>query len=381
MRLVFGLTMLLLSACDGSSADEWSGQAIQIAAGGTSTCALEADGQVACWGNGAALQRGGIARGPANECISPFVPGPTLSACVNPFGMRVKTELRYAEISGSRNDTFCGRTAAGAVHCWPSFFPVCQGDIEECTKSVEVSAGMTFTSITGAKHGAYAIGADGRGYLVKIGAPPAALAGDHQFTQLRGGENTWAGIDPSGTIWEVDLQASAPPQQVAIPGTTRIAIGGTYYPRNGCAIDGAGAISCWGPGVWGELGDGTFAYRAEPAPILGGGIYKDVSTSGAHVCAVTTAGDVDCWGWNSRGQSGMTAQVCPDPTTLGIEWPCTALPVRVPLPRPAAAVSTGPALSCAMLTDGTVWCWGLNSFGQLGHGSLGAGLSAPAQVQ
>ncbi len=373
--------VLALGACGSSGdLDTWSGHARQIAVAGNAACALEDDGRVACWGTSSVLQRDGILVGGATPtCIEPFVPSNAIGVfCSNPFGMHVDTELRFVELSAAWDDTFCGRTEEGAVHCWPgrSF------DGGTPPTSVELSGSMVFTSISGTTNGYLGITADGLGIRAQMGVPSVNVEADQRYRQLRGGDNSWVGIETSGTIRQGDFNNSNPPEQIApIVGATNIAAGGTLYVRNGCAINDESKIWCWGPGLWGELGDGTFTARPDPAPILGDSTYTDVATSGVHVCAVTTAGDIECWGWNSRGQSGATAQSCPDPADLGIEWPCSDHPVRIPLPLPATSVRVGPALSCAILADRTVWCWGMNLAGQLGRGSVGAESATAEQVQ
>lgn len=111
----FIVVAFAVSGC--AQGDGWSGHATQIAVGGNAACALEDDGQVACWGNGSVLQRGAIALGPTNECISPFSPSSAIGVfCSNPFGLHVATDLRFVEISASGGDTFCelGRGSVGA---------------------------------------------------------------------------------------------------------------------------------------------------------------------------------------------------------------------------------------------------------------------------
>ena len=381
--LLFVVAVFGCTSGSGGGDNTWSQHATQIAVSGRSACALEDDGRVACWGTSSVLQRNDVITGGASIiCTDPFVPSSEIGVfCANPFGMRVKTDVRFVEISADQ-DTYCGRTAEGAVHCWPFFYTGTNPEVTDYSKSVEVSGTTKFTSISGSTHGFIGIAMDGRAYKGTLGAELVALPGDHQFTQVRTGEHFWAGIDTAGTIYEGELANTDPPQQIApIVGATHLAIGGSGYYRNGCATDAESHVWCWGPGVWGELGDGTFTYRTEPAPIVGGGTYKDVATSGVHVCAVTTGGGVDCWGWNARGESGPTMQSCPDPASAGTEWPCTDHPVHIALPLAATSVRVGPVLSCALLEDRTVWCWGKNSAGQLGRGSVGADSQVAEQVQ
>ena len=82
------------------------------------------------------------------------------------------------------------------------------------------------------------------------------------------------------------------------------------------------------------------------------------SVEGGHTCVVVADGTVRCWGLNAFGQLG-------DGTT---DTPVTS--VRVVGISTAIAVTTGRDHSCALLVDATVRCWGANSVGQLGNGSF-----------
>jgi alpha-tubulin suppressor-like RCC1 family protein len=83
-----------------------------------------------------------------------------------------------------------------------------------------------------------------------------------------------------------------------------------------------------------------------------------------HTCALGANGSVQCWGLNDHGQLGLG-------NTLNIganEVPSLAVST-VPLGVPATAIAAGQDTTCALLTDGTVRCWGKNNYGQLGVGS------------
>lgn len=83
-----------------------------------------------------------------------------------------------------------------------------------------------------------------------------------------------------------------------------------------------------------------------------------------HACAINGAGQAMCWGWNSFGQLGApTSEQC-----AGI-YPCSTVPVAVTGGRTFVAISAGGQHTCALDGDGSAWCWGLNSTGQLGNGS------------
>ncbi len=87
----------------------------------------------------------------------------------------------------------------------------------------------------------------------------------------------------------------------------------------------------------------------------------------AHTCALLDDGSVWCWGDNSHGELG-------DGTVYD-----RARPVAVAGLPPASSVGAGLGFTCASTLDGLVYCWGQNDEGQLGDGST-ADRATPAPV-
>jgi len=94
-----------------------------------------------------------------------------------------------------------------------------------------------------------------------------------------------------------------------------------------------------------------------------------VSGGDNHTCAVTTIGTVDCWGLNTSGQIG-DGTITP-----------RLIPHAVPNLTNIASLSSGSAHTCARTTGGVVYCWGLNDHGELVIGGTGNGGRLPDTVK
>lgn len=115
----------------------------------------------------------------------------------------------------------------------------------------------------------------------------------------------------------------------------------------------------WGDNRVGELGNGTGAGSALPGRVSGlasGVVQVSAGCTGQHGLALTSDGTVWAWGQNTYGQLGNGTLT--NSTT----------PVQVTGLTGVIQVSAGATHSLALRSDGTVWAWGDNSFGELGNG-------------
>ena len=188
-----------------------------------------------------------------------------------------------------------------------------------------------------------------------------------------GGAYCW-GNDFWGTLGNGAPFADFPlPTRVILPTgrrATAISAGG----RHSCAILDDGSAWCWGLGASGQRGDGTTTPAlAVPVRVAlpATARVSVISAAGTSTCAVLADGSAWCWGSDVAGELGNGAPLAQSRT-----------PVRVALPpgRRATTVSAGGGHSCAILDDGTASCWGANNFGQLGDNGLESMQAAPVPV-
>lgn len=137
-----------------------------------------------------------------------------------------------------------------------------------------------------------------------------------------------------------------------------------------CAISLGGRAYCWGKGTQGAIGNGTVANRVAPTLVTSALSFTSVSVGGGHACALTSTNTAYCWGADSLGQLGDARRI--NSTT----------PIPVSGGGGGATftnISAGYRHTCAVAPDGTGFCWGDNTFGQLGDGTL-APSETPVQV-
>jgi alpha-tubulin suppressor-like RCC1 family protein len=142
-----------------------------------------------------------------------------------------------------------------------------------------------------------------------------------------------------------------------------------------CALASGGAVKCWGENYGGALGNGSiagpetcsdFACSPSPLPVTGLTIATSVSVGLSAGCALLSGGTVDCWGDNASGQLGRGSATGPDDCG---GFACGTTPAPVAGLAGVTAVSVGAQFACALVSGGTVECWGQNPDGELGIGN------------
>ena len=133
-----------------------------------------------------------------------------------------------------------------------------------------------------------------------------------------------------------------------------------------CALLANGSVACWGSDFYGEIGDGTGdANDAQKTPGVVPGLagVMQIAVGGHHTCALLTGGTVKCWGWDNKGQLGDGGPISNSGQS--------AVPVTVTGLSGVTAIGAGWQHSCALVTGGAVKCWGNGgSFGVSGASNV-----------
>ena len=245
------------------------------------------------------------------------------------------------EISAGTTHT-CAILDYGMISCWGDN---AQGQLGDGTNTDSNTPIQTFSLETGRT--AVTISAGYRHVCAILDDGSVSCWGWNDYGQLGDGTTT----------------AQNTPTQTSSLGEGRTAVVISTAQYHTCAILDDGSVSCWGKNTNGQLGDGTTIDRNTPTQTssLGEGrtaVALDVGSF--HTCAILDDGSVSCWGENAQGQLG-------DGTNNGQNIPTQTSSLGIN--RTAVAITSGHRYTCIILDEGSVSCWGFNSWGQLGDGT------------
>ena len=178
----------------------------------------------------------------------------------------------------------------------------------------------------------------------------------------------------SGSGSEITPQASSNDLEIAFFRPAQIAAGTNHY----CALSVQGLVKCWGYNNYGQLGQENNSQQGHQSNDMGESLaFTNLGTNltatqivagSEHTCALISDGSVKCWGRNDYGQLGQgnSSQQGHQSNDMGDYLAFTDLD------GVAIKLAAGSHHTCALMDTGEVKCWGLN----YNSGRLGAGTSS-----
>ncbi len=131
-----------------------------------------------------------------------------------------------------------------------------------------------------------------------------------------------------------------------------------------CGLASNGDVYCWGRNGYGQVGNVSPLGPSpdnqgitQPALVPGAPKLSKVSPGGYFTCGLTPAGAAYCWGRNTSGELGNGSIYQSNPTPAPVTGGLTF-----------ASITAGFYHACGLTSGGAAYCWGANNYGQLGHG-------------
>ena len=328
---------------------------------GEHTCGVTTAGPTYCWG---ANWYGQLGNGTtSNNSASPLL---------------VQGALTFTRLTTGDGHT-CGLTATGAAYCWGRNYEGQLGDGGYNTSNtpVKVTGDLTFKSITsGALHtcgvtttnSAYCWGANTDGQLgdgTTTSRRNPAWVASASFTSLTAGTEHTCGLTIAGLAmcWGNNEagklgDGTSGSASAAVTVSTDVKFGSIYAgDRHTCGISLASATYCWGWNNSNQVGDGTTTNRPQPVLVGAGLGLTSLALGGQHTCGISASGAAYCWGMNGNGQLGDDPWGLTQPTTV----------VTVSGGQTFTRLVAGYGHTCGLTNAGVAWCWGSNQFGESGR--------------
>jgi hypothetical protein len=187
--------------------------------------------------------------------------------------------------------------------------------------------------------------------------------------QTAGTVACWGQNDAGQASGVVGVDLTAPAVVSGVSNAKWISVG----LRHSVAVTSGGHLLFWGDNSSGQFGAATAGAITDVNP----GRTVDSISAGADVTCYLSSGTVYCAGRNDRGQLGLgTADSNSHPQFTAVPGLSNVAAVKV---GSTSAVTAGTV--CALISGGTVYCWGDNTASQLGTGSAAAYSAAPVQVE
>ncbi len=332
-----------------------------FAGSGSFTCALLDNNELKCWGDNTNGQLGIGNTNAIGDSISEM--GDNLNAI--DFGTN-----RYATKVAMGSSHACAILDNGSLTCWGnnSFGQLgLEHTDNRGDNSNEMGANLQFVNL-GSGKSAVQIFAGSSSTCAILNDNSLKCWGNNDYGQLgQGHKNTIGGNsnEMGDNLNPIDLGPSLYATSVSI---------GTSHT---CAILNNLSVKCWGRNNYGQLGQGDNLDRGGDTNEMGVNLdpidfgfsrtVTQLTSKGQRSCAILSDTNITCWGQNTSAELGLGSN-SPSVGNLSTHMGDNLKVVELNNSSPIIHLSLSSLSSCALSSNGTIKCWGSNSFGLLGQG-------------
>jgi alpha-tubulin suppressor-like RCC1 family protein len=198
-----------------------------------------------------------------------------------------------------------------------------------------------------------------------------SMTAAHHSVAIRTDGTLWSwGRNNYGGLGNGNYLDSPVPEQIGTDNDWKMVSMGQVFVT---AIRNDGSLWAWGQNNQSQVGDGTVANKNVPVHIGTDTDWAFVSSGGSHTIALKTNGTLWAWGSSFHGQCGT------GPIALNAS---VSVPTQVGTDNDWKFIAGTHEQSLAIKNNGTLWTWGENLYGQLGNGLWGNNLDVyyPTQI-
>jgi alpha-tubulin suppressor-like RCC1 family protein/uncharacterized protein YjdB len=346
----------------------------RLSAGGGFTCGLASDGTAHCWGRNAS---GELGDGTSTRRATPApVSG-----------------LRQVVAIGAGSQHACAIDASGTASCWGRNNYAQRGEWDVVRTPTTVAGLSNATQVTGGYFNSCMLSSSGTTTCWGLGLEsPTANAVGKTFSSIEHGDAYVCGLDAARSAWcwgvnnagklGIGTEEYQANPQAVLGGQQYLKLSGYY--THACGINVSNAMWCWGANPVGQIDDSGIN-RLVPTAINTGFRFTDVAVGAFYSCALATSRNMYCWGNQVSGSSALvqvlSAHTFTSISVNGNPYFCGIRADKQVVCASSATDATGRVIeglsnaerlegfvntTCAITTDRSVYCWGENTFGQLG---------------
>ena len=331
----------------------WRLAFVAVDGGGSIACALSAEKEIWCWGDGQSIapipKPLGVAGftalsvGEAHTCAisnqgelwcwgaNDYGQLGDGSGAYQAFPVKAVGLLGTIISVGAGLSHTCGVTSSNAVQCWGRNILGGLGNNSTIDSTTPVTVRTSISNLTG---------------VLDVSAGTF-----HNCARRSSDVYCWGGNSNGELGNGSQVNSSVAVQVLTLTSVAELALGAIHS----CARLTNETVRCWGAGVFGQLGNNSTALQSSPVAVLNVAGATRIAGGGSSMCARESTGVVRCWGRNTFGALG-------NGTATDSSTPVVASSVG------ATTIGAGAAFVCAVVNGG-LKCWGQNNANQCGDGS------------